>query len=69
MITDGTFTCALCGEWRTSCGLCLSPPLVDRRDEIAKAERSRREAEVELRQQERSIRAAAELRRCERMRT
>lgn len=63
MITDGTFECELCGEWRTGCHLCGTAPLVDRREDIARDERHAREAEHELANQERSIRREAERRR------
>lgn len=58
-VTDGTFVCALCGDWRTGCPLCGEAPLHDRRKEIAREERDRLFAEHELAQQERAIRNAS----------
>ena len=63
MVTDGTFVCGLCGEWSTGCNLCYQAPLVDMRRVIAFEEKEQREAEIELRNQERAIRKAAENRR------
>lgn len=61
-ITDGTFVCGLCGEWRIGCGLCGEAPLIDMRAEIARKAAEERHAELEARQQERAIRAAADAR-------
>lgn len=59
MITDGTFVCAACGEWRTGCNLCGVAVLMDCRDEIARKSREEFEAERELSRQERAIRRGA----------
>lgn len=62
MITDGTFVCALCGEWLVGCGLCGKAPLVDQRLALAREEREAREADAELASQERAIRREADKR-------
>lgn len=59
-ITDGTFVCSLCGEWLSGCSLCGEAPMTDMRPTIAAEERREREGEIELYQQERAIRRAAE---------
>jgi len=61
-ITDGTFSCALCGEWLSGCGLCVAAPLVDNRVALAKAAIDAADGERELANQERAIRAGAERR-------
>lgn len=63
MITDGTFVCQLCGEWRTGCALCVVAPLVDMRRQIERERREAVDGERELMLQERAIHRAAELRR------
>ena len=65
-ITDGTFVCSLCGEWMTGCALCgFDAPLKDIRRQIAEDEKAAADAALELHQQSRSIRQAAERRRGE----
>jgi hypothetical protein len=59
-ITDGSFVCALCGEWLTGCGLCGAAPMQDMREQQRREEAEARDAERELMWQERSIRQAAE---------
>lgn len=59
-ITDGTFVCALCGEWLTGCALCGDAPLLDMRDTIRREREARAAAEREERDQERAIRQASE---------
>lgn len=62
-ITDGTFICELCGEWSTGCSLCgYTAPLLDMRESIRKEDIRNRAAEIELQQQERAIRYAADKR-------
>lgn len=56
-ITDRTFICSFCGDWRTSCSLCRTAPFrvalhYEKDQELA--------AERELAQIERSIRTEAE---------
>ena len=63
MITDGTFICGLCGEWRIRCALCGSAPLVDIRDQIEAERIEQRKADGEMHSQEQAIRRAAENRR------
>lgn len=26
-LTDGTYICALCGQWCSACSLCVNPPM------------------------------------------
>ena len=59
-ITDGTFVCGLCGEWRTGCSLCFEAPLVDMREAQRKQRSEEMEADAELSRQERAIRRAAD---------
>lgn len=54
-ITDGSYVCGLCGEWRTACSLCHGAPLIRVRDTFQED----RAAERELDQQSRAIRDAA----------
>lgn len=62
-ITDGTFICELCREWITGCSLCdYNAPLLDMRESIRKEEMLNQAADIELHQQERAIRYAAEKR-------
>lgn len=63
MITDGTFSCALCGEDRTGCNLCYTAPLIDNRPRFEREKQAQRTADIELFNQERSIRKSAEERR------
>lgn len=59
-ITDGTVTCGWCGEWRTSCALCVGDELVvDQSKRLAAEERARREGEIELHRQSMAIKRAA----------
>lgn len=60
MITDGTFVCAGCGEWKTGCSLCGIATLIDCRADIARKSREEFEAERELANQERAIRRSNE---------
>lgn len=62
-LTDGSFVCALCGEWRTACGLCGEAPLLNARERRRQEVAADRDADAELRAQERAIRRAAEERR------
>lgn len=65
-ITDGSVICALCGEWRTTCALCVGEEkLIDRRREIRRELDELRQADYELWQQEKCIRDAAARRRGE----
>lgn len=61
-ITDGTYVCGLCGEWRTSCQLCYEAPMVDMRGKQYREKLAFDEAEKELANQERAIRRAADKR-------
>lgn len=63
MTTDGTYICGLCGEWSTGCSLCGEAPLIDMREKRRHEEHELKNAEIELHQQERAIRSAAEARR------
>lgn len=58
-VTDGTFVCALCGEWLTGCSLCGTAPLTDRRAQIEADARAARDAETEMWRQEQAIKRSA----------
>jgi hypothetical protein len=58
-LTDGTFVCGLCGDWRTGCSLCGEAPLRDRREDIRREASDAFNAETEMRAQERAIRAGS----------
>ena len=63
-ITDGTVICALCGDWCTTCPLCVGEEkLIDRTRQLNMEAIRRREADDELRRQEEAIRDSAEKRR------
>lgn len=63
-ITDGSFVCGHCGEWRTTCHLCIGKErLIDRTAVLTREAQYRDEAGKELHMQYRSIRLAAERRR------
>lgn len=59
-ITDGSVICAHCGDWRTTCPLCIGmEKTIDRTAEIARQAREEREAERELNAQSNAIKRAA----------
>ena len=59
-IADGSVICAHCGEWRTTCPLCIGEEkLIDRTAIIARQVREDREAELELARQSNAIKHAA----------
>lgn len=58
-LTDGSEVCGLCGEWQTGCSLRSTAPMIKGSEESPKTSW---EAELESRNQERSIRRAAEKR-------
>ena len=63
-ITDGTYSCARCGEWMTSCFLCDDqlPSLVNNKVRLEIERKSKEKAELELWMQEKAIRRAADAR-------
>lgn len=63
-ITDGTMKCALCGEWKTGCNLCLVAPLIKNSSFTSYSDELKHERELD--EISRSIRKGAEVRRGER---
>ncbi len=59
-ITDGTVSCARCGEWMTTCSLCKGEEiLTDHSTRLFRESQDERLAERELYQQSRAIKRAA----------
>ena len=59
-ITDGSVVCGHCGEWRTTCPLCIGEErLVDMTSTLARQAREDREAEREMDRQSAAIRSAS----------
>jgi hypothetical protein len=62
-VTDGTFVCGRCGDWRTSCSLCQDAPIViDMRRSLAYEREQEIKADQEEREQEQCIRRSSEKR-------
>ena len=59
-ITDGSVVCAHCGEWRTTCSLCIGEEkTTDRKAMFARRDIEEREADREIARQSNAIKRAA----------
>ena len=59
-ITDGTVICGHCGEWQTTCQLCMGEEkIIDRTADLMRQWKEEREAEHELNAQSAAIFRAA----------
>lgn len=59
-LTDGSFTCSLCGEPRTGCSLCGESPIRSSRSAIKDRLRARDGGEADHTLQDRALRAEAD---------